>query len=252
VEYTVQPGAAALPDSYAGNALEWKDDNGIPWELDGWYTADGTTKVLNADGTICAAVSGITTGGPGSYSFSGGMSTLYAKWKKSVYTPADGLSVGSTYVLLCQIGGKWHLVNESSKPFTPYGFETNADPMVTVYGDGVQYVFSKDVPATAVWTASENSTEGANHPGFYLTHMTNASTPEIRYLAQKGSTLRVFTKDDFTDTNDNATNWHYTDNIVEGEQDRYVYWSSAFKVIKNDHKNDVRLFVLSEDSAFES
>ena len=113
------------------------------WELDGWYTKlNGTTKVLDAAGKVCANVSGYTANG--FFELSRDV-TLYAKWKKAktVWVPATTILDGERYVIVdSKTAGQAHVAYQAEDG------EKALDYWSSPYNREERGIYLKDEPVT--------------------------------------------------------------------------------------------------------
>ena len=209
------------------------------WTLEGWYTENSLTsgtKVLNADGSIAAAVEGYTTATTFQLSED---KTLYARWSRprTVYTLTNSLTSGSTYVLanVNAAGG--------AVAYAPNG-GTNAYENVTVQAGTSQtsnqpYIELGSDQSNAEFTYTSNSYLQNVNSNRYL----HATTSNWRYSGFDMST--------------SSTAWTYTsNNLRTSEEDyygfgsyEYVYFNgTTLGYTRGDSASSNKLYLYAEQS----
>ncbi len=190
----------------SGYAAPVWQDAAASGTLNGWYSAnDGTgVKVLNADGSIAAAVEHYTDGESGDYSFElDGDRTLYAGWSLDVYAPTDHLEAGETYAIVATRDGAAYLISENEKnPPTANGGRKDAKRSAITLQDGYFYPsqLSDDQKTKALWTALADTDPNFGN-GYF-----NLQNAKGNYLGQAFLRSMVYATLDDSSQNDGRKN----------------------------------------------
>ena len=144
---------------YFGESMPLPERTG--WTLDGWYTADHI-KVLNADGTIAAAVEGFTT--ENTFVLTSNQH-LYARWKKNttVLTPTTDIS-GKQVAIGAEINGNLVLLKAVAQSNGKYQLTTQE----ITEKSGDDYLADSFTAEDAVWLAQYSEDWWGKHYQFRI------------------------------------------------------------------------------------